>query len=54
MFRRPVRRVKSQSGKVSTMFIDSWVAGVNVHGSRPSRLIVSRRTISDVRIKAHL
>ncbi len=29
-FRRPVRRVASQSGKDRAMFIDSWVVGVNV------------------------
>lgn len=29
-FRRPVRRVASQSGNASAMFIDSCVVGVNV------------------------
>lgn len=29
-FRKPVRRVASQSGKASAIFIDSWVVGVNV------------------------
>ena len=53
-FRRPVRRVANQSGKARAMFIDSCVVGVNVYGSRPSRLIVSSRIISDVRIRAHL
>uniref|UniRef100_A0A663F4Y7 Uncharacterized protein n=1 Tax=Aquila chrysaetos chrysaetos TaxID=223781 RepID=A0A663F4Y7_AQUCH len=36
------------------MFIDSWVVGVNVYGSNPSKLIVSRRVISDTKIRAHL
>lgn len=53
-FRRPVRRVANQSGKARAMFIDSCVVGVNVYGSRPSRLIVSKSIISDVRIRAHL
>ena len=53
-FRKPVRRVASQSGKASAMFIDSCVVGVKVYGSNPSRLIVSSNIISDVRIKAHL
>lgn len=53
-FRRPVRSVASHRGKASAMFIDSWVVGVNVYGSRPSRLIVSRSIISDVKIRAHL
>lgn len=29
-FRSPVRRVASQRGKASAIFIDSWVVGVNV------------------------
>ena len=53
-FRNPVRRVASQSGKARAMFIDSWVVGVNVYGSRPSKLIMSKSVISDVRIRAHL
>ena len=53
-FRRPVRRVANQRGKARAMFIDSWVVGVNVYGSSPDRLIVSKRIISEVRIRAHL
>lgn len=53
-FRRPVRRVAIQSGKASAMFMDSWVVGVNVYGSRPSRLIVRSIVIREVRIRAHL
>lgn len=53
-FRRPVRRVASHRGKARARFMDSWVVGVNVYGSRPSRLISSRKIISDVRIRAHL
>lgn len=53
-FRRPVRSVASQRGKASAMFIDSWVVGVNVYGNKPSKLIVSRSIISDVKIRAHL
>lgn len=49
-----MRSVASQRGKASAMFIDSWVVGVNVYGNRPSRLIVSRSIISDVKIRAHL
>lgn len=44
----------NQSGNARAMFIDSWVVGVNVYGSRPRRLIVSRRIISDDRMRAHL
>lgn len=53
-FRRPVSRVASHSGNARARFMDSWVVGVNVYGSRPSRLISSRKTIRDVRIRAHL
>jgi len=53
-FRKPVSREASQSGKASAMFIDSWVVGVNVYGNRPSRLIVSRNIIRDIRIRVHL
>lgn len=53
-FRRPVRRVASQRGKARAMFIDSWVVGVNVYGSNPSKLIVNRSVISDTKIRAHL
>lgn len=53
-FRSPVRRVASHRGKASARFIDNWVVGVNVYGSSPSRLISSKKTIRDVRIRAHL
>lgn len=53
-FRRPVSRVASHRGKARARFIDSWVVGVNVYGSRPRRLISSRKIIRDVRIRAHL
>jgi len=49
-----VSRVASQSGNASAMFIDSWVVGVNVYGSRPNKLIVSKSIIRDVRIRDHL
>lgn len=44
----------SHSGTASPIFRDNWVVGVNVYGSRPSRFIVSRNSISDVSITAHL
>lgn len=53
-FRSPVRRVASQRGKASAMFMDNWVVGVNVYGSRPRRLINRRNAISDERMRAHL
>lgn len=52
--RRPVRRVASHNGKARARFIDSWVVGVKVYGSRPSRLMRRRKIIREVRIKAHL
>lgn len=52
--RSPVRMVASHRGKASAMFIDSWVVGVNVYGSKPSRLTNKRKIISDDRIRAHL
>lgn len=53
-FRSPVRSVASHRGKAKAKFIDSWVVGVNVYGSRPRRLMSRRKIRRDVRIRAHL
>ena len=53
-FRKPVSRVASHRGKARAIFIESWVVGVKVYGSRPRRLIVSSMVISEVSISAHL
>lgn len=53
-FRKPVRRVASQRGKASAMFMESWVVGVNVYGSKPRRLINRSRVIRDESVSAHL
>lgn len=44
----------SQSGTARAMFIDSWVVGVKVYGSRPNRLMERRKSISEVSKRAHL
>lgn len=44
----------SHRGNARARFIDSWVVGVNVYGSSPSRLISRRKIMRDVRIMAHL
>lgn len=52
--RKPVRTVASQSGTASPKLIDNWVVGVNVYGNRPSRFMLSRKAIREVKRKAHL
>ena len=54
LWRKPVITAPAHKGIAMPRFIDSCVVGVNVYGSRPSRLIVSSSTISDVNIRAHL
>lgn len=46
--------VASHRGTASPMFIDSWVVGVKVYGSRPSVFRVIRKIISEVSNTAHL
>lgn len=53
-FRRPIRTVASQRGTASPIFSESCVVGVKVYGRRPSMLIERRKTIRDVRIRAHV
>ena len=53
-FRIPIITVANQRGTARPMLRDSCVVGVNVYGSSPSMLRVIRKSISDVRIRAHL
>lgn len=52
--RSPISTVASQRGTARPRLIDSWVVGVNVYGNKPSRFMLSRKTIIEVRRKAHL
>ena len=53
-FRIPIMTVASQNGTASPIFNESCVVGVKVYGRRPSRFSDKRKTINDVRIRAHL
>lgn len=46
--------VASQRGTAKPIFSDSCVVGVKVYGSRPNMLSVMRKSIKDVRMRAHL
>lgn len=53
-FRIPIITVASHSGTANPIFNDSWVVGVKVYGRSPSRLVVIKNNIKDVRRIAHL
>lgn len=48
--RKPVITVAAHSGIAIARFIESWVVGVKVWGSRPSRLVEPIKMISEISI----
>jgi len=52
--RMPIITVASQRGTAKAILRDSWVVGVKVYGRRPSIFREIRKSIKEVRIRAHL
>lgn len=52
--RSPIITVAIHTGTAKAMLNDSWVVGVNVYGSNPSKLIESKNIISDIIRSAQL
>lgn len=54
LWRKPRITAPAHRGIAIPRFIDSWVVGVNVCGSRPSRFVDPMNIMSDTSIRDHV
>lgn len=54
LWRKPIITAPAHSGIAMLRFIDSWVVGVNVWGSKPKRFVDPINIIREMIIRAHV